>query len=66
MKAKHLEDQVIGDKTEKIIVSIESEHCPRCAKGTIVTDNSSGEFLCSSCGFVVTERTQAAGSEWRA
>ncbi len=51
---------------EKIIGSIESERCARCGKGPIITDNSSGEFLCSACGFVVTERTQAAGPEWRA
>lgn len=66
MKAKHLEDQVIGDKMEKIISSIESDQCPRCGKGPIITDSSSGEFLCSACGFVVTERTEAAGSERRA
>ncbi len=65
MKAKHLEDQVIGNKTEKIIGSIESDQCPYCG-GLIITDNSSGEFLCSACGFVVTERTQALGSELRA
>ncbi len=51
---------------EKIIGSIESERCARCGKGPIINDNSSGELLCNACGFVVTERMQAAGPEWRA
>jgi len=31
------------------------ENCPRCVKGTLVTDHESGEMCCSKCGFVLTE-----------
>jgi len=39
--------------------------CPRCAKGKLVTDNESGEMFCSRCGFVITEKLQESGPEWR-
>ena len=42
-----------------------SEICPRCAQGQLVTDNESGEMYCSKCGYVVTEKIQEAGPEWR-
>src|SRR5436189_4912753 len=32
----------------------------------MVTDNSSGEMFCGNCGFVVTERIEELGPEWRA
>jgi len=41
------------------------EKCPRCAKGKLVTDNESGEMFCSKCGFVLSEKIQEAGPEWR-
>ncbi|MFQ5970116.1 MAG: transcription initiation factor IIB family protein, partial [Nitrososphaerales archaeon] len=47
-------------------VSTKSNRCPRCSKGPMVTDNSSGEMFCSNCGFVVTERIEELGPEWRA
>ncbi|KAG2478681.1 MAG: Transcription initiation factor IIB [Nitrosopumilales archaeon] len=39
--------------------------CPRCAKGKMVTDNESGEMFCSGCGFVLSEKLQESGPEWR-
>ena len=39
--------------------------CPRCAQGKLVTDNESGEMFCSQCGFVITEKLQESGPEWR-
>ena len=39
--------------------------CPRCAQGKLVTDNESGEMFCSKCGFVITEKLQESGPEWR-
>lgn len=42
-----------------------SEICPRCAQGQLVTDNESGEMYCSKCGYVITEKIQEAGPEWR-
>ena len=41
------------------------EKCPRCVKGTLVTDHESGETFCSKCGFVLSEKLQEAGPEWR-
>ena len=39
--------------------------CPRCVKGKLVTDNESGEMFCSKCGFVMNEKIQESGPEWR-
>ncbi|CAI9830830.1 MAG: transcription initiation factor IIB [Nitrosopumilus sp.] len=47
------------------MVSTSKEMCPRCARGKLVTDNESGEMFCSKCGFVVTEKIQESGPEWR-
>ena len=41
------------------------DNCPRCAKGKMVTDNESGEMFCSKCGFVMSEKIQESGPEWR-
>lgn len=47
------------------MVSKTDKMCPRCAQGTLVTDNESGEMFCSKCGFVITEKLQESGPEWR-
>ncbi len=39
--------------------------CPRCGKGPMVTDSTTGEMFCGNCGFVVTERVEESGPEWR-
>jgi transcription initiation factor TFIIB len=40
--------------------------CPRCGKtGTMVMDSSSGEQVCTNCGFVSNERLLDEGPEWR-
>ncbi len=39
--------------------------CSRCGKGSMLTDNDSGEMFCSKCGFVATERVEQEGPEWR-
>ncbi len=41
------------------------EKCQRCGKGKMVTDNESGEMFCSKCGFVMSEKLQESGPEWR-
>ena len=41
------------------------ESCARCGQGKLVTDNESGEMCCSKCGFVITEKLQESGPEWR-
>ena len=47
-------------------VSMLGDRCPRCGKGPMVTDNATGEMFCGNCGFVVTERIEELGPEWRA
>ena len=39
-------------------ISMFGDRCPRCGKGPMVTDNSTGEMFCGNCGFVVTERIE--------
>ena len=41
------------------------EKCQRCGKGKMVTDNESGEMFCSKCGYVMSEKLQESGPEWR-
>lgn len=40
--------------------------CPKCGKGPMIADNSTGELFCSNCGFVVKEKIEETGPEWRA
>ncbi len=42
------------------------DKCPRCGKGPMVVDNAGGELVCSSCGFVVKDKIEETGPEWRA
>ena len=42
-----------------------NERCPRCGKGQMIVDNASGEQICSNCGYVVKDRIEEAGPEWR-
>jgi transcription initiation factor TFIIB len=39
--------------------------CARCGKKSVVTDNVTGERFCSGCGFVISERVDETGPEWR-
>lgn len=41
------------------------EGCPRCGKRTIVTDANTGENFCGKCGFVITDKVEESGPEWR-
>ncbi len=43
-----------------------ANRCPQCGKRALVDDPSTGELSCSSCGFVVSERSMDSGPEWRA
>lgn len=40
-----------------------SDSCPRCTKNNLITDNTTGEIFCGSCGFVLTEQLSDNGSE---
>jgi len=39
--------------------------CARCGKKSLITDNVTGERFCAECGFVISERVEETGPEWR-
>jgi len=41
------------------------EKCPECG-GVVIFDGSRGEYICSSCGLVVSEHEIDTGQDWRA
>jgi len=41
------------------------DRCPRCGKGSVVTDHNTGENFCGKCGFVLTDQSLESGPEWR-
>ena len=46
--------------------SLPVERCPECGGSPLVHDQSSGEVVCTCCGFVVTTKLADRGPEWRA
>ena len=40
--------------------------CPSCAKNSMQTDVTTGEMFCRNCGYVVAEKIEESGPEWRA
>ena len=40
--------------------------CPRCGKNPMIMDIAGGELFCSNCGYVVKEKIEETGPEWRA
>ncbi|QLH09063.1 transcription initiation factor IIB [Candidatus Nitrosotenuis sp. DW1] len=40
--------------------------CPSCAKNAMQTDMTTGEMFCRNCGYVVAEKIEESGPEWRA
>lgn len=41
------------------------ERCQRCAHGIMITDGNTGENFCNSCGYVISEKIEESGPEWR-
>lgn len=39
--------------------------CPSCGKSSLQTDDATGEMFCRNCGFVVAEKLEESGPEWR-
>ncbi len=39
--------------------------CPRCGKKAILADTEIAELICGRCGYVVSERLEDSGPEWR-
>ncbi len=46
-------------------VTVIQDRCRRCGRGKKVTDTESGEIVCSSCGFVISEKIEDFGPEHR-
>src|SRR2546425_973549 len=44
--------------------STEDSLCSLC-RGVVITDSSSGELLCSSCGVVIKEKLETSSPMWR-
>ncbi|HUU47829.1 MAG TPA: TFIIB-type zinc ribbon-containing protein [Nitrosopumilaceae archaeon] len=42
-----------------------NSNCLRCGKNSLLTDEETGEQFCSKCGFVISEKSQETGPEWR-
>src|SRR5437588_3472908 len=42
------------------------EKCPRCRKSLMIMDTAVGELYCNNCGFVVKDKIEETGPEWRA
>ena len=39
--------------------------CPRCGKDQMILDPESGELICGNCGFVLKDKIEDTGPEWR-
>jgi len=39
--------------------------CARCGKYSLLTDEITGEEFCAKCGYVISEKSQNTGPEWR-
>jgi transcription initiation factor TFIIB len=39
--------------------------CLRCGKNSLLADDVTGERFCSKCGYVLSEKSQDPGAEWR-
>ena len=39
--------------------------CARCGKNSMLTDGETGELFCRKCGFVISEKIEDSGPEWR-
>jgi len=48
-----------------MVTSKSNSSCQRCGKNSLLTDEDTGEQFCSKCGFVISEKQEASGPEWR-
>ena len=39
--------------------------CPRCGKSSMVFDSATGEQICTKCGYVMKDKLEETGPEWR-
>ncbi|MEM3714250.1 MAG: TFIIB-type zinc ribbon-containing protein, partial [Nitrososphaeria archaeon] len=54
------------DNSSEVGYTYLSEKCPRCGRTKLILDSARGEIFCSHCGFVIREKLEEAGPEWRA
>jgi len=47
------------------IPSKQNFNCLRCGKNSLLTDQVAGEQFCANCGYVISEKPQESGPEWR-
>ncbi len=48
-----------------MVTSDPNSKCIRCGKSSLLTDAETGEQFCAKCGFVISEKSQESGPEWR-
>ncbi|MGI0010539.1 MAG: transcription initiation factor IIB [Nitrosopumilaceae archaeon] len=48
-----------------LLTSNIDKRCAYCGKDSMLTDGTTGERFCGGCGFVITERVEESGPEWR-
>ncbi|HET6517556.1 MAG TPA: TFIIB-type zinc ribbon-containing protein [Nitrosopumilaceae archaeon] len=50
-----------------MVISVQNikETCSRCGKHALITDTQTNEVFCTNCGFVLSERVNDGGPEWR-
>jgi transcription initiation factor TFIIB len=46
-------------------LTLSQSKCPSCAKNSILSDASTGEIYCRNCGYVLAQKIEEAGPEWR-
>lgn len=44
---------------------VSPQRCPSCGKQKMVTDENTGELFCAICGFVINDKLEDTGAEWR-
>ena len=42
-----------------------NSNCLRCGQNSLLTDDVTGEQFCEKCGYVISEKSDASGPEWR-
>ena len=42
-----------------------NSNCSRCGKKSLLTDEVTGEQFCGKCGYVISEKVDDSGPEWR-
>lgn len=48
-----------------MVTLAKDSNCLRCGKNSLLTDNDTGEQFCGKCGYVVSEKLNESGPEWR-